>query len=127
MEVVVDCGGLPHVTTMLMSSHIRMLNEAIIALTVLASSLTEDVIHAQLHTDLVINGIKNALNAEESAMPVEMKLNSLTLTLALCKSKPEEFIQMLRDMEFKECLDGLEEQLGNFQQYRDVAGKFSAE
>ena len=45
MTLIVDCGGLPHVTTMLMSSHVRMLNEAMIALTVLAATLPEETVH----------------------------------------------------------------------------------
>ena len=36
MRVIVDCGGLAHVTTMLTSSHARMLNEALVAITILA-------------------------------------------------------------------------------------------
>ena len=46
-ESVVSLGGVPHLTTMLMSSHVRMLNEAIIALTVMAAVLGEDAVHAQ--------------------------------------------------------------------------------
>ena len=45
MALIVECGGLPHVTTMLMSSHVRMMNEAMIALTVLAATLDEDTVH----------------------------------------------------------------------------------
>ena len=44
---MVSLGGVPHLTTMLMSSHVRMLNEALIALTVMAAVLSEDAVHAQ--------------------------------------------------------------------------------
>ena len=46
-ESVVSLGGVPHLTTMLMSSHVRMLNEALIALTVMAAVLGEDAVQAQ--------------------------------------------------------------------------------
>ena len=40
-------GGVPHLTTMLMSSHVRILNEALIALTVMSALLDEASVHAQ--------------------------------------------------------------------------------
>jgi hypothetical protein len=41
-ETVLSVGGLAHVTTMLLSSHVRMLNEAFVAISVLATTLDED-------------------------------------------------------------------------------------
>ena len=53
MRTIVDCGGLAHVTTMLTSSHVRMVNEALVAITILAAALDGDTVHRHLHTDLV--------------------------------------------------------------------------
>ena len=55
-ESVVSLGGVPHLTTMLMSSHVRMLNEALIALTVMAAVLGEDAVQAQgRHSTVIIH------------------------------------------------------------------------
>merc|ERR1712008_232437 len=75
MRNVINMGGLPSVTVMLHSSHARMLNEAIVALTTLTASLVassvassaedaadQTLIHRHLHTDLVINGVIKCLN-----------------------------------------------------------------
>ena len=43
MSSVVDAGGLPAVTTMLMSSHNRMINEAMLTLTLLAGQMDSEV------------------------------------------------------------------------------------
>ena len=56
-ESVVSLGGVPHLTTMLMSSHVRMLNEAIIALTVMAAVLGEDAVHAQERYSTIITNL----------------------------------------------------------------------
>ena len=91
-ESIVSLGGVPHLTTMLMSSHVRMLNEALIALTVLAAVLDEAAVHAQLHTDLVINGVKRCLgNADH---PVEVRANACTFATRLLESRTEEFRQV---------------------------------
>ena len=53
MRNIVDCGGLAHVTTMLTSSHVRMVNEAIVSITILAATVDPTTVHRHLHTDLV--------------------------------------------------------------------------
>jgi hypothetical protein len=119
LESVVSCGGLPHVTAMLMSSHVRMLNEALVALAVLAASLaSENVVHMQLHTDLVINALKNCLRHEEH--PLEVKSNALTLTQQLLRSKTDEFKAMLADMQFVECMQECSPQIQDLDQYKKI-------
>ena len=103
MENIVAVGGLAHVTTMLMSTHVRMLNEALISLSVLSVTLDADTVHAQLHTDLVINGIKKCLESE--SVPAEVKKNALTLTSKLLDVKTDEFKKMLTDLEFAKALE----------------------
>ena len=138
MKNIVDCGGLPHIVFMLHSNHVVMLNEAIVSLTIMASTLSssntakeestcdadeqltkEDIdnkeqpasmwsghllISSQLHTDAVINAIKNCLKNND--LPKEVKANAATLTIALLKVKKNEFKQMLEDMNFvSECLN----------------------
>ena len=89
VDSIVSLGGVPHLTTMLMSSHVRMLNEALIALTVMAAVLDESSVHAQLHTDLVINGVKRCVgNADH---PVEVRANACTFASRLLESKTEDF------------------------------------
>ena len=133
MKKIIECGGLPHIVFMLHSNHVVMLNEAIVSLTIMASTFlqgyTEDqlqlhvapkqqgqgenessvlsdshTVSSQLHTDAVINGIKNCL--KNSDCPKEVKANAATLTITLLKTKREEFKQMLNDMSFvSECLN----------------------
>ena len=139
MKIIIECGGLPHIVFMLHSNHVVMLNEAIVALTIMSStflqgyseeelqthlsSKSEDAnqeskeagdenksvltdprtVSTQLHTDAVINGIKNCLKNPDH--PKEIKANAATLTLTLLKTKTEEFKQMLKEMNFgQECL-----------------------
>lgn len=81
---IIDNAGIPSVTLMLHSSHVRMLNEAIVALTVMTASLASDVvddndadatlIHRNLHIDLVINGIKRCFCDESLTVPPEIKV-----------------------------------------------------
>lgn len=100
---VVNLGGLPAVTVMLHSSHPRMLNEALVALSVLSASLVStepDLVHRHLHTDLVINGVKRCLNNKE--LPGEIKANAATLITSLLKTYTSEFKQMLTDLNFVE-------------------------
>jgi len=147
MKKIIECGGLPHIVFMLHSNHVVMLNEAIISLTIMASTFlqgytdaelqtqyssptdvkpkegaeegtTEKIelsdprtVSTQLHTDAVINGIKNCLKNPDH--PKEVKANAATLTLTLLKTKTEEFKQMLLEMSFvtecftKEAFEGL--------------------
>ena len=133
MKTIIECGGLPHIVFMLHSNHVVMLNEAIMSLTIMASTflqgytneelqtqqrvgasskeVSEDVerltdphmVSSQLHTDAVINGIKNCLKNPDH--PKEVKSNAATLALTLLKTKTSEFKQMLKEMSFsKECL-----------------------
>ena len=137
MKIIIECGGLPHIVFMLHSNHVVMLNEAIVALSIMASTFlqgytdeelqthlstkSEDTnkdnkdqedtsvltdprtVSTQLHTDAVINGIKNCLKNPDH--PKEVKANAATLTLTLLKTKTNEFKQMLNEMNFcQECL-----------------------
>jgi len=139
MKIIIECGGLPHIVFMLHSNHVVMLNEAIVALSIMSStflqgyteeelqtqlsSKSEDAnqdnkivddehksvlndprtVSTQLHTDAVINGIKNCLKNPDH--PKEVKANAATFTLTLLKTKTDEFKQMLKDMNFcQECL-----------------------
>ncbi len=63
-----------------------MLNEALVALTVLAATFSggeeagsedADLVHRHLHMDLIINGIKRCFCEEGTSMvvPVEVKVN----------------------------------------------------
>ena len=136
MKKIIECGGLPHIVFMLHSNHVVMLNEAIMSLTIMASTFlqgytdtelqthhsstatdekpTEEepkenmelsdprTVSTQLHTDAVINGIKNCLKNPDH--PKEVKANAATLTMMLLKTKTKEFKQMLEEMNFvKEC------------------------
>ena len=107
MRNVINMGGLPSVTVMLHSSHARMLNEAIVALTTLTASLAassvedaadQTLIHRHLHTDLVINGVIKCLN--NSDLPAGLHANGATFIKALLKVETEAFKQMLNDMTF---------------------------
>lgn len=106
MKNVIKMGGLPSITVMLHSSHARMLNEAIVALTTMSASLavSEDtpedgnLIHRHLHTDLVINGLIKCLNNNE--LPAGLHANAATFTKALLKVESDNFLQMLKDMNF---------------------------
>ncbi|TRY64288.1 hypothetical protein TCAL_10250 [Tigriopus californicus] len=118
MIVIVDCGGLPHITTMITSSHVRMLNEGLVALTHLAAALNPDTVHAQLHTDLIVNGIKNILNHDSH--PIEVKQNALTLTLTLLKARPQVFVAMLKEMELETILIDRQEQLRDMEQFQEL-------
>ena len=67
-------------------------------------------VSSQLHTDAVINGIKNCLKNPDH--PKEVKANAASLTLTLLKTKTKEFKEMLSDLNFvTECLN--EEALKN--------------
>ena len=118
MKNVIEMGGLPAITVMLHSSHPRMVNEAIVSLTILSAGLItksstdqaepedEDalLVHRHLHTDLVINGVKKCLN--EAKFPKEIRANTATFILTLLKVRESEFKQMLKDLNFvEECLD----------------------
>ena len=65
--------------------------------------------HGQLHTDLVINGIKRVLESKPEDIPIEIKANALALTLNLHKHKTDEFRQMLKDMNVQDTLDNVKE------------------
>ena len=122
MRNVINMGGLPSVTVMLHSSHARMLNEAIVALTTLTASLAasseassaedaadQTLIHRHLHTDLVINGVIKCLN--NSDLPAGLHANGATFIKALLKVETEAFKQMLNDMTFVQqckCFDNPE-------------------
>ena len=67
-------------------------------------------VSSQLHTDAVINGIKNCLKNPDH--PKEVKANAASLTLTLLKTKTKDFKEMLSDLNFvTECLN--EEALKN--------------
>jgi hypothetical protein len=87
MRSIVFSGGLPPVTLMLHSTHVRMLNEALVALTVLAATLCGSgdgsgddamLVHRHLHMDLVINGIKRCFCEETLDIPVEVKVKNVS-------------------------------------------------
>ena len=163
MKIIIECGGLPHIVFMLHSNHVIMLNEAIMALTIMSSTFlqgyTEDelqthlsskskdpnqeskedvgaenksvltdpqTVSSQLHTDAVINGIKNCL--KNPGHPKEVKANAITLILTLLKTKTEEFKQMLKDMSFcQECLteEALETLPSDCKKLHDILNKES--
>ena len=89
MESIVSLGGVAHLTTMLMSSHVRMLNEALIALTVVSAVLDENSVHTQLHTDLVINAIKRCVGNAD--IPVEVRSNACVFAARLLESRTGDF------------------------------------
>ena len=137
MKNIIECGGLPHVVFMLHSNHVVMLNEAIVALTIMASTFIEGytdeqlqqydgavaangdkvggsegesgtlspfTISSQLHTDAVINAVKNCLKSPDH--PKEVKANAATLILTLLKVRCAEFKQNLCEMNIvSECLN----------------------
>ena len=119
-------GGLVLVTTMLTSTHTLMVNEALVSLAQLVARLLEkgeekdrEDIHAHLHTDLVINGVKNTLTSKTH--PKEVKFNALTLTNVLLKVKTEEFRQMLKDMRLvEEALDPAEDEVKAVKAYGEI-------
>ena len=90
MRSIVFSGGLPPVTQMLHSNHVRMLNEAIVALTVMTATFADEtgngsemsddatLIHRHLHMDLIINGIKRCFVDQGSTIvvPVEVKVTT---------------------------------------------------
>ncbi|CAB4057213.1 unnamed protein product [Lepeophtheirus salmonis] len=103
MKNVVEVGGMPLITMMLISHHQKMLNESLITLVLMANVLPKDIVVAQLYTDLIINGIKSSLT--ESEHPVKVKKNALTLVSSLLKVRPEQFKSMLKDLNFLEALE----------------------
>jgi hypothetical protein len=126
MRNIINMGGLPAITVMLHSSHPRMLNEALVSLTVLSASLggtSEDpaLVHRHLHTDLIINGAKRCLNNPD--LPKELKSNGATFILTLLKVQTEDFLQMLKDLNFDtECLSP--DQMNNLpKECQDLAEK----
>lgn len=108
-------------TTMLLSSHVKMLNESLLSLAIISGSMDSETVHAQLHTDLVINGIKKCLGNPEA--PSEVKANCLTFALSLLSHKTSLFRQMLIDMEFKACLKEQEETLKDMEPFRILSEK----
>ena len=109
MKNVMNMGGLPAVTVMLHSSHARMLNEALVSLTILSSALASssddgdhDLLHRHLHTDLIINAVKRCLTNNDLADG--LKANAATFLKSLLQVRRQEFGQMLKDMTFiEEC------------------------
>ena len=113
MKNIIEMGGLPAITVMLHSSHPIMVNESLMALTLLTSSFAsspdpEDpaLIHQHLHTDLIINGVKKIITHDGTTpeFPMELKANAATFMMALLKVQPDIFKQMLVDLNFyNEC------------------------
>ena len=105
MKNIIELGGLPAITVMLHSSHPIMVNESLMALTILTTSFASSpdpqdpaLIHQHLHTDLIINGVKKIINHED--FPSELKANAATFMIALLKIEPDVFKQMLVDLNF---------------------------
>ena len=121
MESLVSLGGLALVTPMLTSTHVRMQNEALVSLSILSATLDEDTIHANLHTDLVINSIKNIICKE--SVPDEVKVNAVTLTKQLLKHKTEEFRQMVKDLRVKEEIQENEKAM-KIKEVKELMGSF---
>ena len=109
MKNVMNLGGLPAVTVMLHSNHARMLNEALVSLTILSSTLAasseasdHDLLHQHLHTDLTINAVKRSLTNTDLADG--LKANAATFLKSLLQVHTQEFQQMLAQMNFcQEC------------------------
>ena len=109
MKNVMNLGGLPAVTVMLHSTHARMLNEALVSLTILSSTLASsddtsdhDLLHRHLHTDLTINAVKRCLSNGDLADG--LKANAATFLKSLLQVHTQEFRQMLDQMSFcQEC------------------------
>jgi len=99
---VVESGGLALVTAMLVESQNQplMLNEAVLACTLVAATIDSEVVRAHLHTDLIINGIKTCLRSPST--PLEIKINSITLSTTLLKSNKESLTSQMRDLNFSE-------------------------
>ena len=105
---------------MLHSRHPVMVNEAITSLTLMASVMLETggdsdevgfdysgAVASQLHTDAVVNGVKNVLKSSQA--PAEMKANCGVFVQTLLRTNTSEFKDMLEQMSFSaECLADLE-------------------
>ncbi len=110
-KMVAETGGLAQITPMLTSPHVKMRNEALVSLSVVAASLDADQVHAHLHTDLVVNAVRRCIIGNSGDTPEEVRKNALTFTEQLMRSRPEEFAQILRDLKFKEDLEASERAL----------------
>lgn len=90
MMSIVSDGGILSPMLMLHSTHVRMINEAIVSLTVMTATLAAsdaaeaddnnpdaEFIHRNLHIDLVINGIKRCFCDESLNVPFEVKVTDL--------------------------------------------------
>lgn len=113
---VIECGGLPQVVLMLHSRHPVMANEAVTSLTLMASVMLEasppdqesgfdfpGQVSSQLHTDAVVNGVKNVLTNAKT--PPEIKSNCAVFLQTLLRVNRDQFKAMLAEMNFKaECL-----------------------
>ena len=105
---------------MLHSRHLVMVNDAITSLTLMASVMLEKeteetddgydyagAVSSQLHTDAVVNGVKNVLKSPQA--PPEMKANCGVFVQTLLRTRTEAFKSMLAEMSFKdECLADVE-------------------
>ena len=52
MKIIIECGGLPHIVFMLHSNHVVMLNEAIVALSIMSSTFLQGYTEEELQTHL---------------------------------------------------------------------------
>lgn len=120
---VVEYGAMPLITVMLCSSHLRMLTDATVALTIMANVCMEGyseaelatwsssrpadddegpdfpgMVCAQLHTDLVINATKITLQSPD-CLP-EVKMNTSALIHSLMRVNTAEFQKMLDDLQY---------------------------
>ena len=141
---IANQAAMPHLTGMLHSQHTRMINEALIALNIFsASGVEHETVRAQLHTDLVINGVKRILELPDmkpeqegsmnyvlnrggnNSIPVEIKQNALKFIVMLTRVDDSEkgFIQMLKDLEFSDCLKNLSESLKHDESFKDLEAK----
>ena len=102
-QSMAEVGCLAVITPMLNSQHLKMKNEALMSLSIVATVLDENQVHAHLHTDLVVNSVRKCIIGDKN-IPEELKKNAITLINQLMKSKTEEFKQILKDMNFKEDL-----------------------
>ncbi|XP_033097113.1 rap1 GTPase-GDP dissociation stimulator 1-like isoform X2 [Anneissia japonica] len=83
MQIVIDQGGIEHLVKMAMSEHTLMQNEALIALTLVASSNLGMAVLAILSSDLI--GVCKAILTNEGSA-AEIKCNVLSLISFLTES-----------------------------------------
>jgi hypothetical protein len=73
-----------------------------------------------LHTDLVVNALKNCLASDSYA--TEIKRNALSISYLLLLSKTAEFKKIMKDLDFDSTLDKLEPELKDSEEAKLLFG-----